>query len=229
MILPTFSICHTTGRPAGWQHSATAWLHNCDNWEWIEYILCADQRWGFEDLPPRPPKVPPVMWKTVWNTGRKCMVDGYNAALALARGHILILNSDDMFPPAHWDTSLLEAVSAARGKINADEDFVIQVSSGTPADARDLMVLQILSRSRYKRLGYALYPQYEGVFSDDDFSEHARQDGVVIDARGLLFKHEHPTVNGGQFDEVYAWQNRSEQYEVGASILARRRQVKFRT
>ena len=49
------------------------------------------------------------------------------------------------------------------------------------------MVLQIMSRAYYSQRGYAMYPEYESMYADNDFTEHARHDGVVIDARHLVF------------------------------------------
>jgi hypothetical protein len=168
----------------------------------------------------------------VWNVGRKCSSDGFAFACAASTGSILILNSDDQFPCERWDVRLLEALEVRdfdgedfELRDGAVDDFVIQVSSGTPADDRDLMVLPILSRARYDRMGYALYPGYESVCADDDFSEHARMDGVVIDARHLLFPH----LWAGRTapDEVYAHANREQAYAVGAWMLELRRACNF--
>jgi hypothetical protein len=230
---PLFSICHTTARPEGWQQSFGAWCAlmssqcRAEYLGGVEYVLCIDRRWGFtpammaEYRAFARSQYPNVDFKVVWNNGRKCMVDGYAFAAAASTGAILILNSDDMFPPKDWDLTL-EAWSCRGPQDHGYQpDFVIQVSSDTPADARDLMVLQILSRARYERLGYALYPGYESMFADDDFSEHARHDGVVIDARHLLFEHRHPA--SASFDTVYKHQNRSMAYEIGICTLTRRR------
>jgi hypothetical protein len=222
----THSICHTTARPKGWQESHKAWIaaHTGKGiagagWSDLEYILCMDRRWGFTLKDATAARKLDI--KVVWNTGRKCMVDGYSYAAAASTGAVLILNSDDMFPCDRWDEALFDPYCSAGKRL----DYVFQVSSDTHADERGLMVLQILSRGRYERLGYALYPEYESMYADDDFSEHARQDGAVIGARHLVFPHRH---RGVESDEVYRHQNRPESYALGEKILARRRAEGFR-
>ena len=235
---PLFSICHTTARPEGWQQSFGAWCgretgqSRAEYLGGLEYILCIDRRWGFASEMAQEFKAfaasqyPNVDFKVVWNNGRKCMVDGYAFAAAASTGSILILNSDDMFPPKDWDLDLEMQSCCGPHNHGHVADFVIQVSSGTPADARDLMVLQILSRTRYERLGYVLYPGYESMFADDDFSEHARHDGVVIDARHLVFEHRHPALNDS-VDGVYKHQNKSQARTAGLSLLQKRRENGF--
>lgn len=225
--MPLFSVVHTTARH-NWRETYTRWMRACDNPAEVEYVVCLDSRWGFIDVPDPNGTVQPdgSVLKVVYNTGRKCMVDGYTSALPYTTGGLLILNSDDMHPVEQWDFELAD-VSA--GHDPRTEDFVIQVSSGTAADARGLMVLQILSRARYFRLGYALYPGYESMFADDDFSEHARADGVVCDARTLVFRHIHPEVNEGRtgLDDVYRHQNRQAAYALGSALIQIRRAINF--
>lgn len=233
---PIFSICHTTARPNGWQESACAWKEKATHSESVEYALCIDERWGFGSNTRAEVELSRFefgKYKIIWNTGRKCMVDGFNTAAKAATGQILILNSDDMFPPEGWDEFLIEAIErwdpiTIGYKIGSVQDFVIQVSSGTPADERGLMVLQILSRARYERLGYALYPEYESLFVDDDFSEHARHDDVVINAQHIVVEHRHPDWDATvPRDAVYAHENAPEAWKKGAAIFESRKSGGF--
>ncbi len=219
--MPKFSILHTSARPHSWVATYRAWMRACANPSDVEYILCADRRWGFTIREGEHRTSDGSTFRVVYNHGRKCMVDGYQAAAAHCTGDVIVLNSDDMQPCPEWDARLSEAW----GERNPlTDDFVIQVSSGTGADARDLMVLQILSRGRLTRLGYVLYPGYESMYADDEFSEHARLDKVVLDARHLLFSHTH-----GEPDAVYAHQNRAASYALGSKLLSFRRSTGFGT
>ena len=228
-----FSICHTTARPEQWGTAYAEWLQNAAHPEDVEYILVCDKRWGFTELPKLR-----AQDKVLWNTDRMCWVGGVNIAAAAATGDVLIVNSDDIFPCEHWDTKLIYAMySAANAHVNAKHDsvdldskrdeFVVHVSSDTAADRNGLMVCPILSRARYERLGYAIYPEYESMYGDDDFSEHARLDNVVIDARHLVFAHRHPTAGHGQYDAVYQHQNKQSSYAKGVQILTQRRAAGF--
>jgi hypothetical protein len=226
---PTYSICHTTARPDAWQASARAWISMAANRGNLEYVLCADERWGFSRR--EPPALDCAEVKVVWNAGRQCCVDGFNTAAAYSLGEVLILNSDDMFPCRNWDTQITNLVGGRR-----ENEFVIAVGSGTWADSEPdcsyLMQLPILSRSRYQRFGYALYPEYESIRAHDDFSEHARHDGVVINGRNILIQHTHDVVSKRHvttmpWDMVYVHQNRQLSIDIGDRVLVRRRAEKF--
>ena len=208
---PLFSICHTTARPKLWQASYEAWKKGCDRWEDVEYVLCVDERWGF----PKDFQFPGV--KVVWNDKRKCCVDGFNIAAAASTGHVLLLNSDDFFPQAHWDTEFKKVIP------DLDNEYVIEVSTKGQADAKRIMTFQAMTRPRYQKFGYAFHSAYESMCCDIEYTELARADGVVIDARHIVIEHRHPTTGGLAWDDVYAYENRPEAYRVGHSVLADRR------
>jgi len=227
-----FSICHTTARPDGWQESYRAWIDRAAHPETVEYILCVDERWGFLELP----KLDGAGDKAVWNTGRKCLVDGANIAAANAFGQVLIINSDDMFPRQDWDVKLLEAIEAFHSEALDGGDFVVRTSPGAKYQAwldafvsqgRDsiisrLITCQILSRARYQRFGYALYPEFASMMADTDFTAAAEHDGVVIEARDIEIEHRHPFVIGASQDDVSKHENQMAAHELGARIYARR-------
>jgi hypothetical protein len=159
---------------------------------------------------------------------RRCSVDNWNYAAACSVGDIIILNADDFFPPPLWDIELLNGLQKA-GKSIKDE-FVIHVGTGNPDQAWEnrLIPLAIMSRPVYERWGgYALYPAYESVVSDDDFTEHAYQDGLVIEMRHLVFEHRHPCFGKAQYDDVYRHQNRPEALQLGQMLLQQRRNRRF--
>lgn len=210
-----FSVCHATARPQAWQETYNAWLSQAAQPDQVEYILAVDRGGPFEGY--QFPKAVQV----VWNDRRHCCVDAYNAAARNARGAVLILGADDMFPCPDWDSALWSLIR------DPQADFVVQVSSGIAQhDNRGLMTLEIFSRVRYQRLGYALYPEYESMFPDDDFSEHARQDGVVINSRHLLFPHRN-SCDETQWDDVSRLENHPERYRHGFEVLRRRRHDRF--
>jgi hypothetical protein len=243
-----FSICHTTARPEGWQESFGAWCARASRkWtsgEWaLEYVLCVDRRWGFtpelvQDFKRlASSEYPDIVFRVVWNNARKCSVDGWNTAASASTGNILILNADDFYPPQDWDIELERVSCYGPGSNGYQPEFVIHVSSGIEVhDEAGLMTLGIMSRALYERWGYALYPGYESVRSDDDFSDHAQFDGVVIDARHLVFEHRHPAwlrtnfkvVEIGDCDQVYQHQNRDLSYAEGLRLLKARRANEFR-
>jgi hypothetical protein len=233
-MTPTFSLCHTSARPKHWKGSYDAWIARSANPELVEYVLCVDARWGFtEDIPELAEFAIGERNVLVWNQGAKSCCSGWNTAAAASTGKILILNADDMRPPQDWDESLRKVVvnefgiDPAKSNVACEEEFVIHVSVGGQADERGLIILQILSRGRYKRLGYALYPLYDGMYSDNEFQEHAKLDGCYIDARHLRWTHYHPFNGVGKMDEVYRHQNRPESYEAGLALFEKRKAEGF--
>jgi hypothetical protein len=246
--MPLFSILHTSARPEKWREIYEAWLNEAVHPEQVEYVLCVDSRWGFNDNLASDQTLfaqwgmRPDVDKIVWNTGRRCYVDGVATAARAATGSVFIVNADDQYPAENWDAELLNVLvysghtsfvsvseNMARFVPRVDVDFVIEVSTGTPEEhSRGIMVMPILSRARYDKHGYVFYGQYESMFADNDFCEHARQDGVVIDARNLLFPHRHPINDPSVFpDGAYREQNRREAYRNGAIILEWRKRIRF--
>ena len=106
-----FSILHTSARPDKWRAVYNAWIAAADNPSSVEYVLVIDRRWGFTELPIGARNS--GIFTAVWNTGRKCYVDGVNIAAQYATGDVFIVNADDQFPCEHWDTELLNAIGQA--------------------------------------------------------------------------------------------------------------------
>jgi Glycosyltransferase like family 2 len=218
-----FSVCHTTARPAAWAKAYDAWRNAATGS--LEYVLCMDERWGFS----RGWKFFDVDHLVVWNAGRKCAVDGWNTAFQAATGDVLIMASDDMFPCQNWDVLLARAIG---DRDPLKEDFAIRVNTPNPNQGRDLFPT-IISRARYERLGYALYPEYDCMYADDDDCEHILLDvregrTTLIDARStIMFEERHPSFSGEKTDAVYDHQMRREAWTLGAEILQRRRAARF--
>ena len=223
-VMISFSICHTTARPEKWDRAYLSWMDNTGYTERIEYVLCVDARWGFS-----PTFADNGPTRIVWNEGRKSCIDGWNTAFAAATGDVLIMAADDFFPPANWDVMLEEVIGDRNPRT---QDFAIRIGTNNPNQQRDLWPT-VISRARYERLGYALYPEYEsGICSDDDDCEHIKLDVAegrteLLDAQHIKFWEEHPTVTGSPSDAVYEYQNKPQCYARGAHILAGRREAKF--
>jgi hypothetical protein len=60
------------------------------------------------------------------------------------------------------------------------------------------------------------------MYADDDFTAQARQDGVVLDARHIVFEHRHPTSGQGEMDQVYGRSNSHDRMQQGQAIFERR-------
>lgn len=213
-----FTIIHPTARPDKWREIFDAWFASCSDMSSWLYVLVCDKRWGFTELP----TMADPHFRAIWNTGRRCYVDAVNLGAQYATGDVLLVIADDQYPAQDWDFHLAEAL-ADSGK------EVVEVSTGTPAEhERGILVMPILTRARFERLGYVFFPQYESMFADNDFCEHARRDDQVADARHLLFPHKHPYFDKSvESDAAYEAQNRPEAYQLGGAVLQARRKANF--
>lgn len=239
---PLFSICHPTARVGAaakaqafsqsWQSAYLTAMQNADHPETVEYILCVDSPNAENDaedvrrelaaIPPekcpRPGKLAVIANPLPPNHG---CVGPNNIAAAGATGAIYINGQDDVFFPEHWDTQLL-AVAAFHKKNPAVNPFFIHVSSGSPSDDK-LFAPQIYSAARYREQGYAFPPEYESMYADNDLTERAYHDGIVLEARHLLFEQRHPAFKKALWDSTYLIENAQERYTKGREILERRR------
>ena len=226
---PVFSLCHATDRlPKGWMAAAEDWLKKCDDPSRVEYVLVFDDDGHTArtrspgqatEAPSWSPMQFPFGRATVApNRERKCAVDAWNESAKYANGKFLITVSDDWFPPRHWDTEMLKVIP------DLDGEYVLDVDNQD--GSYPLLPFSLLTRAYYKRLGYLFYPEYFGNMADQEFTDVARRDGVVIDARHLQFEHIDPE-RGGTWDAVYEKQRKGPYREIGMQIYERRKREGF--
>ena len=147
------------------------------------------------------------------------IVNAWNYGAKQAKGEILIQMSDDWSPPRHWDA----LISTAMGATN--EEKVLAISDGLRTDK--LLCMAILTQKRLeKQGGYMFHPDYQesdGIYSDNEFTERAYGDEVVIEAKEIQFKHENPLFTGGKPDDLIKNHNKPEFYEKGKTIYEKRK------
>lgn len=214
-----FSLLHTTVRLDGWKQAYLDWFNRSDYPNEIEYILCTETPVGygtnFDDLP----FADRSRWVSV--NGAGSCVAGWNCAAEHAVGDVLITVSDDFAPCRHWDTELLKVIPDLGGQ------YVVAVAAGR---TDNLMTISILTRAYYKRYGRIFYYGYDSrgaMYTDNDFTDVAYRDGVVVDARHLVFEHRHPSYGLVPWDSVYTRCNRPEAYQHGEAVYRWRKAHDF--
>jgi hypothetical protein len=141
-------------------------------------------------------------------------VKAWNCVANACNGDILIQMSDDWTPQQDWDILIQERLP--------EGEHVLAVSDGHRTDK--LLCMAILTRARLNAQGgYLFNPAFKSVYSDDWFTHCAYRDGVVIEARDLVFKHNNPFFTTGNFDsdETYRRSNSPERYAEGKAIFER--------
>ena len=207
---PTFSLIHATIRfPDGWMKACQEWFDQCEDPDDCEYILCTE-----EPVELQRSKVPWKHFKLVSNHGRHTACTAYNEAARASRGKVLVQISDDNSPCPRWDAELLKVIP------DLNQDAAVWISTGGD-DA--IMTFSILTRPYYLRYGRMFYPEYWGMYADNDFTDVARRDGVIINARHIMFPHHHPLYGTGSWDKGYAHQNSDAAYKHGAAVYEWRR------
>lgn len=184
---PLFSLVYTSVRPNCILPVYNMWMQRAKNPAAVEWVINTHKGYNPQATAvaealaaERPDHV-----KSVVNTGLPNCVTGWNNAAAHSRGMVIIAVADDFIPPVGWDESLL-ALKPDNWWL---DDHVVHVEDGY---VHDIMVLSMLTRKRYERFGYVFYPKYVSMFCDTEFTEVARREGVVIEAKHLLFEHMHP-------------------------------------
>ena len=230
---PNFSILHAAKRFPAWESVYKDWCEKTLNPEQCEYIVSVHVN-DADKLPQSLFSLDPTVsalsdgtrgtipLKILIQQHRDCCVDNWNFAARESRGAILVTSADDLFPPPMWDADISAVMPADKS------EFIIATDNG-PHSSKTLISHPIMSRALYNRWGYLFYPEYESVYADDDLTEHANLEGVVVNAQHIVFDHRHPLFGRGKMDEVYSKQNRPEAYLVGEKILLKRREDGFGT
>jgi glycosyltransferase involved in cell wall biosynthesis len=144
--------------------------------------------------------------RVIVQRGKGC-VAAWNACAKASTGEILIQLSDDWEPIEGWDETILKEFEEAEG------ERVLAISDGSRKD--DLLCMAILNRKRYEKQGYLFHPDFFSVYSDNYFTWAAYKDGVVKDAKHIVFEHKHPVFNKAEWDKTYLESNAQHNYFKG--------------
>jgi hypothetical protein len=202
----TISLLHATrGRVKKAHETRDLWLSLAKDPGSIEHIFAFDS----DDKPSR----------TAMRRGRHVeiavpgtCVKAWNAAAQKSRGAILLQLSDDWIPVQNWDELILARLDPAKPQ-------VLAISDGYRKDR--LLCMAILTRKRYEQQGYMFHPEFESMFSDDWFTHAAYKDGVVVEARDIVFTHDHPHRTNVEMDATYQRNNLPERYHRGEATFQR--------
>jgi len=145
-------------------------------------------------------------------------VQNWNSAAALATGDLLVVISDDLFPPRDWDVSL-EELAAPHSPL--DKDFAIKIQDSPFPDDTTLRH-PVVSRRFYERFGL-FDDDFRGVYCDNDITLRAFLVSVILDGRDIKFHHAHPHFDRG-VDETVSHRkiNTPQEYELGSTLFRRK-------
>lgn len=157
--------------------------------------------------------------KTIVGPANGCNA-AFNRGAWASDGEIIAIAADDVIPPHHWDRKILERIPNIRGSYPGK---VLAVSDGHRVDR--LIAHPILTRAYLQQQGNVFDSKYPSTWADADFTECAYKNQVVIEARDLVFLHDHPaftTLPYHLWDERYRKQNSAEHSKAGRALFASR-------
>ena len=220
---PLFSVLHAAKRIPQCFDIWRAWSAACQAQSEVEYIIAVHESDAqalvdsWDEVLNRHESGIPV--RVVVNPKRDCCVDNWNRAAEAADGQILIVCADDLYPPAEWDVKF---ALAAITRCKPDSEFLLHVGTGSPSDAV-LITHPIFSRKLYDRWGYVFWPEYESMYADNDTTERARREGVIVNCLDVFtFDHRCAVLGKVPWDEVARKQNSTEAHKAGREIFERR-------
>ena len=206
----TISVAHPTCRPEKALEVRKQWLARATHPDRIEYIFGTEAGLAARLGPGVSYRVSePVP------DGFSSAVANYNTAALACTGQIIIAAQDDVEPPQGWDEAIVQALSPYLA-----EPKVLHVHDGFRED--QLMVIMCVTRPYLEQQGYLLCPEYDGYWSDTEFSFRAHEAGLVIAGRQIRFFHNHPAFTGSASDAEYQRQHNPAANARGQAVFKRR-------
>ena len=216
-LKPRIAVGHPAGRGQKDIEVRNLWLERAAHPERVAYYfgICESDTEVVEQLQHYPHAMAPAVPE-----GHSSAVANYNAAAraATASGaRIFIMAQSDVYPPHGWDEQVIQAM-----KPHMDAPTVLHVSDGFNKPDEKLMTIMCFNWRWWLGREWLLCPEFDGYWSDTEFSFRAYRDGVVQDARHIKFYHDHPLFTGAATDECYRRQQNPEANERGKAVFRRR-------
>ncbi len=214
---PRIAIAHPTCRPDKAAAVRQMYFERAANPESVAYFfgVCESDGEVVEAL-----KHYPHALSQAVPEGHASAVANYNAAAGAATqsgAKIFLAVQDDLYPPHGWDEQIVQAF-----KQHMDRPAVLHMSDGFRADSDPLMVIMCWNWRWWLGRESLLCPEYDGYWSDTEYSHRAHRDGVVVPAHHIKFYHDHPAFTGAPNTEEYQRQSNPEANERGKAVFRRR-------
>jgi hypothetical protein len=150
----------------------------------------------------------------------KSMTHALETAAKASTGDILITLFDDFEAPADWDVCVKKRLRDQEGKCLFVYDDMHDVSVG-------VQTMSIMTRRCYRDWGYCWYPEYCGMYGDQDYTQHCLLENRAVWALDLIFVHQHYMKTGAPPDRTYIHGNAREKTDIGRRVLAERQARNF--
>lgn len=139
---------------------------------------------------------------------------------------VIMLGSDDMLPQIRgFDQQIIEDMSwnypTADGCLWYNtEDSLTELKKRYKRNfawgsdewkKRWICMLPVMGRRYYERFGYVYHPSYKSFWCDNEWTDVARQMGLITPVNLEIVKHFHPSWGGGEnaMDSLYSRNNKN--------------------
>ena len=148
--------------------------------------------------------------------GHSSAVANYNAAAKAAAesAKIILIAQDDCYPPHGWDEQIVQAMEPHKGK-----PAVLHLFDGFRKD--QIMVMPCFNWNYWAGRKFLFNPEFDGYWSDTEWSWRSYKEGVVKDGRHIHFHHDHPIFTGAKSDAEYMRQQNPEAERRGRAVFER--------
>ena len=207
------SCIHPTCRPDLARETRSKWLKRAKKPDQIEYITCFDS-YDEREIKQKVKKNNNII--EIYEPYSFGIVKKCNKAAKFSTSNCIIVATDDTIPEKNWDEKVLKAADWSK-------EVVLNTSDGTEETDKRLYMVKtvILSKKRYKKLGYVLHPDFNHVYCDNFHSWISHRDDIVIQEKDILFEHLHPSIGKSKPDKYYLQASTPEEYDKGAEIFFR--------
>jgi hypothetical protein len=214
---PRIAVAHPTCRPEKAKAVRQMYLERAARPESVAYFfgVCESDKEVVDALAHYPHAVSQGVPE-----GHASAVANYNAAARAATASgakIFLAVQDDLYPPHGWDEQIVQAF-----KQHMDRPTVLHMSDGFRADSDPLMVIMCWNWRWWLGRESLLSSEYDGYWSDTEYSYRAHRDGVVAPAHHIKFYHDHPAFTGAPTTEEYQRQSNPEANQRGKEVFCRR-------
>ena len=197
---PRIALVHATrGRPQQAAIARKIWLDLAERPDQVEHIFCLDGDDEDSDVLKR-------FHTVVAPPGGGC-VRAWNYGTISTMAPVVVQLSDDWIPIPQWDKLLLDRIG------DPTKPSVLAISDGHRKD--NLLCMAICTRAYLMQDYFMFHPWFTGVYSDNWFTDVAYRRGQVIEAKDIVFVHNHPAFGTAKVDQTYMLQNSPGRYQDG--------------
>ena len=181
-----YLLCSTI-RPTVFKNTHSYWMANVDNNDNIITKVVVDKKQHQDDLSEFD-----TMLYLGTNVGlTKPLTQLTQSLEGLNDSDIIVVMSDDFFPPKHWDTLLEQWYTGFTGALNVFD-------GGPPEVQTSIITIPIMDFATLKKLNGVIYhPAYNHMYSDNELFDNLNELGLMktLDKNpNHIFEHRHWTV-----------------------------------